>query len=399
MHKARIKKSRFITPRPCNTFTDYFNPAPMLLSQIQDMTDLPDVYGISADEGYMPGQIGYHLLHHNDLDEADVILLSCDEWRGQGSKARPGIADSVRYRLYQLYHWHSEVRIADAGNLRCGAQLSDSYAALSLVAREVMRAGKRLLVFGGSHDLTYPLYRALASEEHPMDITLIDPLLDFDQNSPMPAGHFLKELLTEVPNYVHQFNLIGFQSYFVNPTLLETIDKLRFDCFRLGKVQEKMEEVEPCIRSSSLVSFDMQAMAHAYSPASTLSVNGFTGQEACKLMQYTGMSTPNRVTGIFGFMGNDPMGLSAMQVSQMIWYFFDGVQKEKHEVPVSNRSGYNEFHIFCGEMDTIFLQSRNTGRWWMQMPDQHFIPCSYNDYLAASHNELPERWLRAQERL
>jgi len=34
----------------------------------------------------------------------------------------------------------------------------------------------------------------------------------------------------------------------------------------------------------------------------------------------------------------------------------------------------------------------------MQMPDQSFAACSYSDYLAASHNELPERWLRLQER-
>jgi hypothetical protein len=49
-------------------------------------------------------------------------------------------------------------------------------------------------------------------------------------------------------------------------------------------------------------------------------------------------------------------------------------------------------------VDTLFLQSRNTGRWWMQLPDKSFIPCSYSDYLAASNNDLPERWLRVQER-
>jgi hypothetical protein len=34
----------------------------------------------------------------------------------------------------------------------------------------------------------------------------------------------------------------------------------------------------------------------------------------------------------------------------------------------------------------------------MQLPDNKYIACSYQDYLLASNNEIPERWLRAQER-
>jgi hypothetical protein len=34
----------------------------------------------------------------------------------------------------------------------------------------------------------------------------------------------------------------------------------------------------------------------------------------------------------------------------------------------------------------------------MQLPNRQFIACSYQDYLQASSNEIPERWLRAQER-
>jgi hypothetical protein len=34
----------------------------------------------------------------------------------------------------------------------------------------------------------------------------------------------------------------------------------------------------------------------------------------------------------------------------------------------------------------------------MQLPDKKMIACSYKDYLFASRNQIPERWLRAQER-
>ncbi len=371
----------------------------MLYSQIQDLIELPNPFELSEDEGYKPGQIGNGLTQLNDLASADLVLLSCDEWRGRGSKATPRSADAVRKQLYSLYLWHTEIRIADAGNVRNGAQLADTYAALKMVIKELLKAGKRVLVFGGSHDLTLGIYQAFAESKILVEATAVDALIDLDRESPYAEHKFLLDMLTSEPNYVKQFNLIGFQSYFVNPTLLETIDKLRFDCFRVGKVQERIDEVEPAIRSSHLLSFDIAAMAHAYAPAATLSPNGFTGQEACKLMQYAGMSSTNKVAGIFGFMTKDAMGLTAMQIAHMIWYFLDGIQKEKHETPMGERVGYNEFHLLCAEIETLFLQSRNTGRWWMQLPDKSFIACTYADYVAASHNDLPERWLRAQERM
>lgn len=358
-----------------------------------------DPYEISGDEGYRPGQIGYYIAEHNDLDEAHLVLVGCDEWRGMGSKARPGADVAVRQAFYKLFHWHKDLILADAGTIKTGAHIRDTYAALRAVVKELVDAGKKVLVLGGAHDLTQALYQVFEQRQQLIELTVVDALIDLDRESPMPAEKYLLEVLTNDPNYVRHFNLIGFQSYFAFPNLLETIDKLRFDCFRVGRVQEKLDEVEPSIRSSHLVSFDLNAIAHAYAPANTLSPNGFTGQEACKLMQYAGMSPINQVAGIFGFTGNDVQGMTAMQIAQMVWYFMDGMQKQVHETQLTDRAGYNEYHTLCAEVDTLFLQSRNTGRWWMQMPDGSFIPCSYTDYLAASHNDLPERWLRAQERM
>jgi formiminoglutamase len=371
----------------------------MLQKLIQEFTDRVDPYEISQDEGFRVGQLGYEIAERNDLDEASLVLVGCDEWRGMGTKARPGSADAIRAQLYKLYHWHKDVSIADAGNVKPGAQLKDTYAALKAVVSEFVDAGKKVIVFGGSHDLTSALYQVYAGRQQLIELTAVDALIDLDRESPMIADKFLLEVLTSEPNYVKHFNLVGFQSYFAYPNLLETIDKLRFDCFRVGRVQERLEETEPSIRSSHLLSFDMNAIAHAYAPANTLSPNGFTGPEACKILQYAGMSHTNQVAGIFNFAGNDVQGMTAMQIAHMVWYYMDGMQKQRHETSLEDRSGYNEFNTLCAEVDTLFLQSRNTGRWWMQMPDKSFIPCSYSDYLAASHNDLPERWLRAQERM
>jgi hypothetical protein len=82
----------------------------------------------------------------------------------------------------------------------------------------------------------------------------------------------------------------------------------------------------------------------------------------------------------------------------MIWYFIDGRYKGKHEASVQERDSFNEYHVSFSEVETVFLQSKRTGRWWMQLPNKNYIACTYRDYMVASSNEIPERWLRAQER-
>lgn len=370
-----------------------------MLDKIKDLVVFPDLYELSGDVGYKKGQIGAHFLEDNDPETADVVLLSCDEWRGSGQKVKTGNDWQVRHQLYNLYLWHTDLKIADAGMLSNGASLQDTYAALRMVVGELTNAGKKVIVFGGSHDLTLGLYQGIAQEQKVFEVTVVDALINLDRESIFANDNFLYELITSQPNFVRHLNLLGFQSYFVNPDLLETIDKLRFDCVRVGKAQEYLGELEPGIRSSALFSFDLCALAHAYAPAIHLSPNGFTGQEACKLMQYAGMSRTNKVSGIFGFGQNDESGLTAMQVAHMIWYSLDGMQQSLHEAPLSERSAFIEYHTICSEVDTLFLQSRYTGRWWMEMPNGKMLPCTYNDYLVASQNELPERWLRAQERL
>ena len=62
------------------------------------------------------------------------------------------------------------------------------------------------------------------------------------------------------------------------------------------------------------------------------------------------------------------------------------------------RENFSEFKMAFAEVETTFLQSKKTGRWWMQLPEGNFIACSHQDYLTASQNEIPERWMRAVER-
>jgi arginase family enzyme len=241
---------------------------------------------LSFDQGYKEGTIGSNIKVHDeenfpDMDEADLVFIGCGEQRGNGHHlAYSAGPDAIRRQFYHLFFWHQDIRMADLGNLRKGAGLSDTYAALRTVVNELISEKKTVIILGGSHDLTLAQYYAYEQNKSIIEVTNVDALIDLNLDSDFRCDNFLMEMLTGEPNYVRHYNHIGFQSYYVHPRMLETMDKLRFDCFRVGHVKENIDEMEPVIRNSQLFSFDISALAYAYAPANTTgSPNGFNGKK------------------------------------------------------------------------------------------------------------------------
>jgi formiminoglutamase len=371
---------------------------------LQDFLEPINQHALNEDEGYNDGQLARYIMGYYTelpaLEEADIVLVGIGERRGQDIMATPSQAPNlIRKYLYQLHYWHKDVKVADMGNVKIGATLQDSYAAIKTVLAELLRLGKTVVLLGGSHDLTLAQYMAYKDLGQFIEATCIDARIDLRSESPVRAENFLLDMLTGEPNFVRHYNHIAFQSYFVHPRMLETMDKLRFDCHRVGMVKEKIEEMEPVLRNTHLLSFDLSAIKYSDAPANPHCPNGLSGEEACMLTRYAGMSSALSSLGIFGYQPeNDTNELTAAQIAQMLWYFIDGRSRSKQEAPLSDTAQFNEFHTTVADIDTVFLQSKKTGRWWMQLPQQKMISCSYADYVLASHNEIPERWLRAQER-
>ena len=371
---------------------------------LHDFLTAVPIHELNGDKGYTDGQLAKHIAYYDtelpDITHADIVLVGVNETRGCGIfDNTENAADCIRKQLYQLHYWHTDVVLADIGNIKTGATLNDSYAAVKTVLAELLRMNKTVVILGGSHDITLAQYFAYKELQQVVEATCIDASINLKGENPLRSENFLLEMLTGEPNLVKHYNHIGFQSYFVHPRMLETMDKLRFDCYRVGAAKENLEEMEPVIRNTHLLSFDISAIKYSDSPASSESPNGFTGEEACILARFAGMSNKVNSFGIYGYLPQqDLKELSAKQISQMLWYFIDGKSRSKQEAAIEDRDYFNEYHTSFTEIDSIFLQSKKTGRWWMQLPNKKFIPCSYKDYVHASQNEIPERWLRAQER-
>ena len=371
---------------------------------LQDFLLPVNIHELNEDSGYNDGQFAKHILVNEgempDLTEVDIVLIGVSETRGGGNFEGPNeAANAIRKQLYQLHYWHFDVKIADLGNIKTGASLPDSYAAIKTVVAELIRNKKTVVLLGGSHDISLAQYFAYKEFGKQIEATCIDATIDLRGESSLRSENFLLEMLTGEPNMVRHYNHIGFQSYFVHPRMLETMDKLRFDCYRVGIAKENMDEMEPVLRNTHLLSFDMNAIKNSDAPANRFSPNGFTGEEACILTRYAGMSQQLSSFGIFGYdPAFDSNEVTAKQISQMLWYFIDGKSRSKQEASLEERTQFNEYHTVVADVNTVFLQSRKTNRWWMEIPERKIIACSYNDYVNASRNEIPERWLREQER-
>lgn len=359
----------------------------------------------NPEESFAPGQIGRQIrtfsgLHLN-LEDADVFLIGCGEYRGEGEPAvYPLVADKVREELYSMYDWQG-IPWADLGNLNPGQKWGDSLAALKIILEEMHVRGKKAIVLGGSHDLClaqYQVYKELGEWAH---LACVDPLVDLDESESPDSRSFLMDLFTEQPNFLRHYSHIGFQTYYNHPSILESLDKLRFDLYRLGKVREQIDEMEPVLRTADILAFDMQSLRYADAPyCERNSPNGLSGEEACSLMRYAGMATRLNSLGIYGVRpDHEAIALTARLIAQMVWYFVDGLSIRYREADLGDKSAFYQFHVDIADVDTLFLKSKKSNRWWMTLPNQAIIPCSYNDYLTASSGSIPERWFREQERL
>lgn len=337
-----------------------------------------------------------------DLERGDIILLGCGERRGgQGKQDYSDAPNVIREAFYALYNWYPNIQLADLGNLVEGHSIADTKAALRVVLDELYAAGKIVILLGGTQDLTLQQYEVFKQHQETVDAAVIDSLIDLEDEEACSDKSFLMDMLTSHPNYIRNYSHIGFQSYYVNPRMLETLDKLRFDFYRLGTVRSDMEEMEPVLRNCSLLSVDMNALRKSDAPfLPDASPNGFFGDELCQLMRYAGMSKKMKSLGIYGYHPEeDADRQGAKLIAQMLWYFIDGYRIRLSEAETTQSDQFLIYNVPFAEYNAVFLKSRITGRWWMQMPDQSYMPCSQKDYQLAAQNEIPERWMREQERL
>ena len=155
---------------------------------IIDFLDPINIAMISNDEGFKDSQLGKHIAvfeeEFPDISQADFVIVGCGEMRGAGvGLTSTNAPDAIRAEYYKLFHWHTQVNVADIGNVKSGATLEDTYAALRTVVAELMDQKKKVVILGGSHDITPAQYQAYGTKERIIDVACVDARIDLDMDS------------------------------------------------------------------------------------------------------------------------------------------------------------------------------------------------------------------------
>jgi len=350
-------------------------------------------------------------------NEYDIAIVGVMDDRAAVNNSGCALGpDYFREQFYQLNEGAFNSRIVDLGNIKAGAAISDTYIALSNVVSELVKMNVLPVIIGGGQDLTYAQYMAYENLEQKVDLVVVDNKFDLDEDDETGiaarSDTYLNKIFLHQPNYLFNFSNIGYQTYFVNQDSLKVMSKLYFDVHRLGEFLTDVASVEPIMRNANMVSFDISAVRSSDARANgNASPNGFYGEQACKIAHYAGLNDKLSSIGFYEFNpAYDSSSQTAMLLAQMVWYFIDGFYNRKKDFPLNPKSQYLIYRasLTDGSGEMLFVKSKKSDRWWMQVPyptgiskneRYHLVPCRYEDYTMAVNGEMPDLWWRTYQKL
>lgn len=323
--------------------------------------------------------------------------------------------DIIRQNFYVLNNHFENIKIVDLGNVKQGKTIEDTYAAAKTVINSLLKMKLFVIILGGSNDMLYANYLAYEEMRQMVNITSVDSRFDLsDDGQHIDSQSYFNKIIAHSPNYLFDYSVIGYQSYYVNKKSIELMDSLNFDTYRLGVARSNMADVEPSIRNSDIVSIDMSSVKSSDAPANAYSSpNGFSGDEICTITRFVGCSDKVSSVGIYEYNPSLDIDLrTAKLIGQMLWYLVDGYNVRTGELPNKDSKKFIKYHVNSTAFTQggiVFYKSKQTDRWWMEVecPDelkaryspQMLVSCSYNDYLTASNNSIPERWIQVYKKL
>jgi len=361
--------------------------------------------------GFSSQQLGSKIAFHTtedfpDLNKIRIAIIGVLENRGDSKQTEEVDLSHIRKELYGLFPGNWDSSIADLGNILEGNSISDTHFALRKVVSSLIKKNIIPIVIGGSQDLTYALYRAYDELEQMVNLVSIDSKFDFGKESDaVSASSYLTKIIIEEPNNLFNFCNLGYQTYNNSQEEIDLTDKLFFEAYRLGEISNNIALSEPVFRDADLVSLDMTSVKSSASGNFAAFVpNGFSGKEICALSRYAGISDK---VSLFGIFNHNNSAQESVLIAQIIWYFIEGYQYRSNEYPFGSRENYIKY-IIPLEEELIFYKSNKTDRWWIEIPfistnnnklkKSSLLPCSYEEYLGACNQEIPERWWKAQRK-
>ena len=360
------------------------------------------------------GVLGKQILVHQtkgdlpDFDKVTFAILGVKENRNDLDFLGEKLSfDEIRKSLYSLYPGNWSHTIVDLGDIENGNTTQDTYFAMRQVIESLLDKKIVPLILGGGQDLAYAQYRSYDVLGNMVNISNVDCNFDLgDADLPITNKSYVGKIIVDKPYSLFNYSNIGYQSYYNSPEEISLMNKLFFDSYRLGEVVNDITIVEPILRDSDIVIIDVNAIKSAdLSYKNSRSPNGFDGREICTIARYAGISNKVSSFGVYELKNFNESKSANMLIAQIFWYFIEGFNFRVSDDDFSNESLYRTYRVPIEDEVLMFKKSNKTGRWWIELPfisnvnnklkRQTLLPCTYEEYVGACNQELPERWLKA----
>lgn len=341
------------------------------------------------------------------LENVKIAIIGVLDNRGAGKTNDDLTIFNFRKSFYSLFPGNWDVKIVDFGDILAGEKIEDTYFATKKVVAALLKKNIVPIIIGGSQDLTYSLYRAYDDLEQMVNLVSIDNKFDFGtENDDFLVTSYLTKIIVEEPNNLFNFCNIGYQTYYNSQEEIDLIQKLFFDSYRLGEISNNIALSEPVFRDADIVSLDLSAVKSSDSGNfESFEPNGFNGKEICTLSRYAGISDK---VSVFGLFNHNNTVIECVLMAQIVWYFIEGFHYRSNEYPFGSRENYIKFIVPIDNDTLVFYKSDRTERWWIEIPfisssnnklrRNALLPCSYDEYLGACNQDIPERWWKAQRK-
>jgi len=354
-------------------------------------------------------KIQIHSSEHGipDLDTTKIVIIGIPENRNSIDYLGDELnLNEIRKSLYNLYPGNWSTEIADLGNLILGESVEQTYGRIISMLSILFEKNIIPIIIGGSHDLLYANYRAYDSFKSTVNIVNIDSNFDIgDSAKPINNLSYLGKIILDEPHNLFNYSNLGYQTYHNSQEEIDLMENLYFESYRLGEVSSNIRLSEPVMRDADIVSVDLKSVrASELSSRQKFSPNGFDGKEICALSRYAGISNKVSSFGIYEYKSSNEDEITEMLISQIIWYFIEGVNCRIQDSDFQNDEDYNKFTVIVDEYELVFYQNKITSRWWIEiigdgsnnkLKQNTLLPCTLDDYEVAKNGMIPERWFKA----
>ncbi|WP_346880855.1 formimidoylglutamase [uncultured Algibacter sp.] len=343
-----------------------------------------------------------------DLDDVNIAIIGVLENRNDVNYIGEDFSlDEIRKSFYGLFPGSWNTVIADLGDIAKGERVEDTYFALKDAISILIKKKIIPIILGGTQDLTYANYRAYDNAIPMVNIVNVDAKFNLgDSTKPIKNNSFVGKIILDEPYNLFNYATIGCQTYFNSQEEIDLMESLYFEYYRLGQISKDISVVEPVLRDANIVSIDLSAVKGSeVSLRQKFSPNGLDGKEICAVARYAGISNKVSSFGIYEYRPSKDDEITCMLVSQMLWYFIEGVNFRVKDDDFSDEKSYQKFITLVDGQELVFYKSNKTGRWWIEIPflaevnnklKRHtLLPCMHQDYLDACSNIVPDRWYKA----